>query len=350
MVLNTLIYNIFTLATQRVAVSIAPRHGHSFQKSSLPVHIINAHLKHLCVIVVATSYVTVMNSFGLRTTSITVTTAIMLLCALPGAQAIAGKASTEKKTSPAVEASNFDLSVGGGVLDNDQQAIFSGTASFPLGHSYGAQLDGSLTTGEGSDRGGIAGHIFYRDPSSHLIGGTVMWGRVGNYDVTRVGPEAEFYLGNTSLYVNGGWQDEDRGSTGYGTASVSHYITDNWVVSANAMGFSDVRGLGVGTEWKPESTPFSIYVEAGDDNRSAGYAIAGLRMSFGTQGASLKDRHRRFDPPNIVHTFSAAQSQSVAPTPPAMATPASPPPPPPPPVCVPPPGCICDGAGNVSCI
>lgn len=245
---------------------------------------------------------------------------------------------------PAISAPNFDLSISGGVLDDQSQAILSGTASLPVSHDYGVQFDGSLSSGEGSDRGGIAGHFFYRDPESHLIGGTVMWGRVGNYDVLRIGPEAEWYAGDVSLYVNGGIQEEDGGSTGYGTASASYYITDNWVVNANLMGFSDVRGFGGGTEWKPESVPFSLYVEAGDDNRSAGYALAGLRMSFGTEGVSLKDRHRRYDPPNIVYTFSAAQSQSVGPTAPASSTPT-----PPPPACVPPPGCYCDN-GSVVCI
>lgn len=279
-----------------------------------------------------------------RTVKMTAISVVIGLCALHSSGATAEKSTSSPNPFPAVEAPNFDISIGGGVLDDDTQGVVSGTVSFPVAHSYGVQLDGSLTSGEGSDRGGIAGHFFYRDPESHLIGGTVMWGRIGNYDVLRVGPEAEFYADNMSFYVNGGWQDEDDGSTGYGTASASYYIHDNLVVSANAMAFSDVRGLGVGTEWQPESTPFSVYVEAGDDNKSAGYALAGLRMSFGTQGASLKDRHRRYDPPNIVHTFSAAQSQSVAPKE-APATPAIVVPPP---VCVPPPDCTCNG-GSISC-
>lgn len=250
-------------------------------------------------------------------------------------------ATSEKNTLPAVQAPNFDLSVAGATLDDNAQTMVSGTASFPVFQSFGLQLDGSASTGEGDDRGGVAAHFFYRNPESHLIGATVMWSRIGDYDVMRIGPEAELYAGNASFYVTGGWQEEEERSTGYGTARASYYFTDNFVVGASATAFSTVRGGGLDAEWQPADMPFSMFAEVGDDNRSAGYALIGVRMAFGTDNASLKDKHRRYDPPNIVQTFNTRESQSVAPK--AMPAAAAPPP-----VCIPPPDCTCNG-GAITC-
>lgn len=255
-----------------------------------------------------------------------------LLSSLWGSWAMA-----QQKEPRAVAAPNFDLSIAGAKLDEDEKTIFSGTASLPVANDFGFQIDGSLASGEGDDRGGVAGHFFYRDPSSHLIGATAMWGRVGDYDVLRLGPEAEIYAGDTSFYIAGGWQHEDDGSTAYGTTRVSYYLNDNLAVGASAAAFSDVRSGGLDAEWQPQGSSFSVFTEVGDDNKTDGYALAGLRMSFGTNGASLKDKHRRYDPPNIVQTFTMRDSASIAPK---AAAPA---------VCVPPPGCVCTG-GTVSCI
>ncbi len=255
----------------------------------------------------------------------------LLLWSLPAPVALA-----QATQSRAVQAPNFDLSVAGATLDDDAQTIFSGTATLPVADHYGLQFDASLASGEGDDRGGLAGHFFYREPSSYLIGATVMWGRVGDYDVMRFGPEAEIYAGDASFYLAGGWQNEEDNSTGYGTARASYYMTDNFVAGVSASTYSDVRGGAIDAEWQPKGSAVSMFAEVGDNNKSAGYALAGLRMSFGTGGASLKDKHRSYDPPNIVQTFTTRDSASIAP----KAAPAA---------CVPPPGCVCSG-GTITCI
>jgi catechol 2,3-dioxygenase-like lactoylglutathione lyase family enzyme len=240
--------------------------------------------------------------------------AVALMAFTHGAQAAGGS----------VEATNFSLSTGAGVINHDSKAIVSGEATMPLAEAYGVQLDGTEAFGEGPNRGGVAGHVFFRDPSRYLLGATALWSRVGSESVTRLGPEAETYLGNLSLHVTGGWQHTTDGgdSTAYVNGHAGYYLTDNLVVGAMGTAFSNTRGAGLDAEWKPDSMPFSIFAQGGDTNKSSGYGLLGLRMDLGTNGASLKDRDRKFDPPNIVNTFITGESGGMG-----DHSPASPPPP-----------------------
>lgn len=205
---------------------------------------------------------------------------------------------------PAVAAPNFDLAVGGGVSDGDGVGLLAGKAAVPVGHAFGVQIDSAAVLEPGDSRGGLGAHVFYRDPSRFLVGGTAMWGHVDGENIYRAGPEAEIYVDDVTLYAGAGWQDGMDNSTGYGKVRLSYYATDNFVFAVRAEAFSDHRSGGIDVEWLPQRSPVSVFLVAGDTNESDGYALAGVRASFGTQGRTLKERHRFYDPINIVETFT----------------------------------------------
>lgn len=217
---------------------------------------------------------------------------------------------------PAVIASNYTLGSGVAVIDNDSKFIVSGKATYPVADRFGLQIDASEALGEGKNRGGVAAHLFLRDPEQYLLGVTTMWSRVGANDVFRSGAEGELYRNDLTFRLTGGWQNSDRNSaTYYSGAKFSHYVDDNLVFGISGSAFSDTRSAGVDVEWKPSATPFSFFAEGGDSNDTDGYAMLGLRYNFGEGAASLKDRHRKYDPPNIVETFNSGESGSFVPTP-----------------------------------
>ncbi|TAL38471.1 MAG: hypothetical protein EPN97_04030 [Alphaproteobacteria bacterium] len=219
-------------------------------------------------------------------------------------------ARADNSAGPAVAAPNVNFSAGGGVLDHDSKFLLSGTGTMPLSNAFGFQADGFEALGEGRNRGGLSAHLFQRDPSQHLIGLTTMWGRLGTTDIFRGGAEGEAYLDDFSLRLAGGWQNQEGDSTGYGNAKLSYYMTDNLVFALNGSAYSDSRGGGLEAEWKPSNNPypFSLFASGGDRNDTDGYALAGVRVSFGDKGVSLKDRHRKYDPSSLIETFMTQEN------------------------------------------
>jgi hypothetical protein len=216
----------------------------------------------------------------------------------------AANAST-KGTDPAVAAPNFSLSSAYGVLDTDSKLIVSGRGTMPLfTDAFGIQLDGADALGEGDNRGGLALHLFTRQPANYLLGVTTMWGLRGSQHTERYGVEGELYRSRLTLRLAGGGQNTEGDGTGYLNGRAAYYFTDNFSAAASAFGYSDTRGAGVDFEWKPmNDMPFSLFASGGDSNDSSGYGMVGLRFSFGDNNASLIDRNRRFDPDNVVEGF-----------------------------------------------
>ena len=243
-----------------------------------------------------------------------------LLLALP-------QAALAQTTGPAVAQPNGEISTAAGVINNDTRAIIAGKVAVPLSHSFGAQIDGSQIVGEGTDRGGLAGHVFYRDPQKYLLGLTTMWSRISSEDLYRAGPEAELYLKDVTFRVSGGWQHGFDETTGYGNAKVTYYPMDNLALAVRGEAFSSVRSAGVEVEYQPSEKPFTVFATGGDSNNADGLFLAGLRFTFGAPGTSLKERHRQYDPVNIVDSFNMNEGSSAIQqyaTPAAPSTPCTP--------------------------
>jgi hypothetical protein len=128
-------------------------------------------------------------------------------------------------------------------------------------------------------------------------------------DVTRAGAETEIYLDALTISATAGYQFSSAiGDAAFGSIDLRWYVTNNFYVSGGAM-LEDDRAYGrFATEWQPgfAALPGLAFNAQGvwgaDDYHSI---MGGLTYYFGVP-ASLKDRHRRYDPDTAL--FSLFQS------------------------------------------
>lgn len=281
-----------------------------------------------------------------------------------GGAMVAGQAAAADPASehgmgsyPAVSGLNFKIGIAGGLSDggiyfnelgterdNSQHIVGTASATTPILHQFGFQLDGLLgyinrdddipIVGGGSDSAvdgemvfGVGGHLFWRDPMKALVGVTASYvefeGDDGAFDffpleyapglsITRVGAEAELYLEQFTLAAGAGYQFidftgdfvphpnsgfEDDGL--YGQLDLSWYATDNLVLSVGAATDPNTDILGTaGVEWAPAIESFdglALFADGavGEDDYAS--ASLGVRFYFG-EGKTLKERHRFDDP------------------------------------------------------
>jgi hypothetical protein len=170
-------------------------------------------------------------------------------------------------------------------------------------------------------------HLFFRDPGFFLIGGFFQQGYTEyffdselDFDRIYVGGEAQLYLGNMTLYVQGGHQSIEFDFPtpeieGYFImAQARIFLTPNWKVHLGGGydtydfdGLFDVNTItiGAGTEYRFESAPLSLtltvdrqeseLVEAffGFEllNVDATRALVGLKLNLGSATLIERDRN-----------------------------------------------------------
>ena len=203
----------------------------------------------------------------------------------------------------AVSAMNASVDFSGGVMEGNGTGQIGAVGAIPVGDKYGFQIDSLYRQGGSINAGGLAGHMFYRDPTSYLAGVTTQWNNVEGRDTYRFGVETEWYMNDITLSPSLGVQhgDINDGSDGYYDVDLSYYATENLKFTANSGGFEHTFGGSARVEWQPEdNSPFSIYAMIGDSNQARTYALAGIRFHFGSEGQSLQHRNRYSDPKNIV--------------------------------------------------
>ncbi len=214
---------------------------------------------------------------------------------------------------PAVSGINFKIDGFGGYYETDNTdggiAGVSGSVTVPLGERFGAQLDGMGASVDGDFIGGVAGHLFWRDPDTGLFGG------YGSYvtrdgsgiDTWRLGAEGEIYFGQLSLEAIVGYEDVDSPAGlvddghVFGIADAAYYITDDFRVAVGYRRLLDMNIGALGMEYQLPSnfvSGASLFAEGriGEDDYAG--AIGGIRFAFGGGDKSLIRRHREDDPRN----------------------------------------------------
>lgn len=215
--------------------------------------------------------------------------------------------SRAETTLPAVAAPNGKIDFSAGSQGLEAAGAIGGSYSFPVGHSFGAQIDGGVAKGEENQSGGLAGHFFYRDPTAFLAGASSMWARVNGRDVWRNGLEGELYRGDVTLSATAGVQNAIGRSTGYAAADAGYYFTDDLLVGVGVSGYSAYRAVGANAEMRPMAdSPMSLFANIGAGNIGGGYAMVGVRFAIGSGNVSLKRQHREYDPANILTQFTSA--------------------------------------------
>lgn len=226
-----------------------------------------------------------------------------------------GMAFAQEAAGPAVKSINGKISLGYTHANDANQGsggFAVGSLAFPITHSFGAQVDigaNGLDTSAGqlNDTRGAGLHLFTRDPSKYLIG---VYGHILDVDTvagkirnTRVGIEGEYYLDD---YTIRGFIGEDRVS-GIGPKtdfdsidfSVSRFFGDNMQVSLGAeRSFGSTDGsIGIEYLTSVSGTQVSLFGDASFGDSGTQLTV-GTSIYFGSGGMSLKDVHRRNDPPS----------------------------------------------------
>ena len=170
--------------------------------------------------------------------------------------------------------------------------------TMPLGCEFGFQIDGVAGHLGEESTWSIGGHLFARDPSTHLIGIYAEHTDIGGNDVNRIAAEGELYLGQFTLSGLAGFEDSDISNNDFfGAGRVSFYATDNLNLHVGFASFLDVEALTLGVEWQPDGSNMSLFAsgEVGDDDHSS--VLGGVRFYFGGDQKTLIRRHREDDPP-----------------------------------------------------
>ena len=226
-------------------------------------------------------------------------------------------ASAARADDPAVAEPNLKVSGSFGNIIDEYSWQVQGAFTAPLGESFGLQIEAGGGAVDGHDYMGAAGHLFMRDPDSYLIG--VFGGYAESpdfaFDVTRVGAEGEFYLSSLTIAATAGYQfSSGLGDAAFGSIDLRWYVTNNFYISGGGM-LEDDRVYGrVGTEWQPgfaalPGLAFNAQGVWGDDDYHS--IMGGLTYYFGVP-ASLKDRHRKYDPDTALFGLFQSVQQEQA--------------------------------------
>jgi hypothetical protein len=214
----------------------------------------------------------------------------------------------------AVSEPNGKAGVFVGDMNGDTGKNVEGSFSFPLGSSFGAQVDGFYSDVSDGDFFGMGAHLFWRNSEKGLLGITAGAIREDGFlDSWAGGVEAESYLGPLTLGAQGGVANIDyqiesvpffeTDETGYyASAEVGYYPLDDILLSVSythALDNGMVRGQ---IEYQTPLDGMSLFADLAQGNNDYDHALFGIRYYFGKQKA-LKLRHRQDDPPNVLHSI-----------------------------------------------
>lgn len=232
----------------------------------------------------------------------------------------------------AVSGLNGKAAIEGTYNNNDNQTgefggMFLGSVTAPLSNEFGVQADTVLGLHDGNPVSGIGGHLFWRDPTTGLVGVTASYlnidnsGSMPDRSVTRFGGEGEYYSGPFTIALTSGYQNGSNVADGfYGSATGYWYPNENLRLGIGARNDAEVKTSGViSAEYMPDPMNMpgmSLFADAsagGSYNPSS--ANVGVRFYFASDNKSLLRRNREDDPINNLpgdSIDSATNGQSPA--------------------------------------
>jgi len=225
----------------------------------------------------------------------------------------------------AVSDVNGKLGYSAGSMESDTGQNVTGSFSLPIVEGFGFQADVLYTNVSDRDFYGAGAHLFTRDPNLGLLGIT---GGIIHQDVlrsSRIGLEAEYYLGKLTLALGAGaatleYDDPapfiDTDVTDfYGTMGLRYYPADDLMLSASYNHLFDNKLVLAELEYQMPVDGLTLFAELAAGENDYDHALFGLRFYFG-QPKGLKARHRQDDPANMttqilngVGTYGAEYNQ-----------------------------------------
>ena len=225
------------------------------------------------------------------------------------------------QSMPAVDGVNAKIDgYGGGASHTDGFYGATGSLAFPLAQQWGAQIDGRVQNADGIGSYGVAGHLFWRDPSIGLVGAYGSYSHWNGRDVARIGhvstntshiaAQGEYYAGRWTLSALAGIEMVSVDApVALGAVSIpnrfvdsiraSYYVTDNFKLSIGHVYSSGTHGLTLDAEHGfalGGGRMASLFGQARFAEEGRNAVLGGLRVYFGQRDKTLIDRHRQDDP------------------------------------------------------
>lgn len=232
-----------------------------------------------------------------------------------------------EESKPAVSGLNAKLDVQYNYIDyssidghvDSPSAI--GSITFPVGHSFGLQIDAGVTHYEASSLSASAtmaagaAHLFWRDPDLALVGLYAHYADISfsgggsSLGLWRLGAEAELYLDRVSIegFAGADFADASASNLDFfsGDLRVAFYATENFRIHGGVMHqFDQTFGrFGAETMLPLGDNNISLYADGvfGSDVEAV---RGGIRIYFGESGKSLVARHREDDPQSRLDSFA----------------------------------------------
>ena len=225
-------------------------------------------------------------------------------------------------SGPAVAAPNLGIILNGGILNGDGFSNHGWgsagvKAAVPLGDKFGAQFDAAF----GADSYyGAGGHLFWRDPAKGLLGIFASYETMNTGNLTRYGAEWQAYFNNLTLKGKVGGQNGTFVNGAFVALDLTFYATPNFALSIGGE-LSNRSIARASIEWQPATSglhAMSVYADGEIGQNGYSRVLAGVKFHFGTNGASLIDRDRKYDPDSALSNPSglAPGPGYTAPTPP----------------------------------
>jgi hypothetical protein len=163
---------------------------------------------------------------------------------------------------PAVSGPNGKFAIEGGGGADEGEGIATGSFALPIGHDFGMQTDGVVGSFADELLGGIALHLFTRDPSRYLFGAYGSYHTWDRINIWRAALEGELYIGPVTLEGIAGYESLDVPSIVdgqavlslddkhlFGQADVGYYITDDFKIYAGYRYINETSFGAAGTEY-----------------------------------------------------------------------------------------------------
>ena len=215
---------------------------------------------------------------------------------------------------PAVSEINGKVDYSGGEMNSYNANNFSGSITFPISKQFGFQADALYSRISSLDFYGGAGHLFWRNPDTGLLGlsgGYIYRNSFDSINTYQVGAEGELYwhrftFGFFSGVVSINYQYAapfiDTNPTRFvGRVSADYYLIDDLRIGGSfETAFHNNLGKGE-IEYQTPINGLALTGEAAWGSAGYNQWMFGLRYYFGGGKKTLRDRQRQDDPPGLVH-------------------------------------------------
>ncbi len=219
----------------------------------------------------------------------------------------------------AVSEVNGKVDYAGGNMNSAEGHNFGGSITLPVSRQFGFQADALYSHISDLNFYGGAGHLFWRDPNTGLLGltgGYLYRDGFDSIDTFQVGAEGELYWRQFTFGFFGGvgsidYQYSapfiDTNPTRFvGRVSADYYPIDNLRVGASfTTAFRDSLGKGE-IEYQTPINGLALTAEAAIGDHGYDHWLLGVRYYFGGK-KSLRERQRQDDPrslmPQILHSL-----------------------------------------------